>query len=474
MKNKIINIVSQTIYFMFLAVSAILFLIILSLGIIPMKYLILGLIIIGVIYVPIGLGVFIKKVNSSIKIILSLICIIFIMGYVFVFHYLDSTLHFMERIRAGKYQIDNYYVIVNVDSNFNDVNNISSIGIYEPPLSKYDEALKQLDEKIDYEKTNYNSYTTLTNALFNNEVDAILMSASNKDIVSELISDFNNKIKTIYTIEIKSKNEVEISEVNVTKESFNIYVSGIDIFGDINSVSRSDVNMVITVNPTTHQVLLTSIPRDYYVQLHGTEGSRDKLTHAGLYGINMSIETIEDLLDINIDYYVRVNFTTLVNLVDAIGGIEVYSDTAVTAWTDPSCYFPVGNIKLDGKCALAYSRERYGYIDGDRHRVRNQQDVIKAIMNKALSSKTLITKYTQILESMGSSFQTNIPSEKIYDLINKQLDSMPNWDVYSYSLNGSDSSNITYTYGEELLYVMEPNMDTVKEAINKINLLMEN
>ena len=294
------------------------------------------------------------------------------------------------------------------------------------------------------------------------------MSASYKDIISEMIENFDNSIKIIYTIELKSESDIETTDKNVTKEPFSIYISGIDIYGDISSVSRSDVNMIATVNPVTHTILLTSIPRDYYVQLHGTTGSKDKLTHAGLYGINMSIETIEDLLDEEIDYYVRVNFTTLINLVDAIGGIDIYSDTAFRAWTDHSCYFKVGDMHLDGKCALAYARERHAYEGGDRHRVQNQQDVISAILTKALSSRTLITKYTNILESMGNSFQTNIPSEKIYELINEQLDTMPNWTFDKYSLNGYDDLNVTYTFGSQLLYVMRPDESTIIEARNKM------
>ena len=256
---------------------------------------------------------------------------------------------------------------------------------------------------------------------------------------------------------------------SVTTESFNIYVSGIDTYGDISTRSRSDVNMVITVNPKTNTILLTSIPRDFYVQLNGTTGSKDKLTHAGLYGVDMSIKTIEDLLSIDIDYFLRVNFSTLVSVVDLIGGIDVYSDKGFRPWTAPDIYIPKGNVRMDGKTALAFSRERYAYVEGDRHRVQNQQDVISAIIKKMTTSTALLTKYTQLLDSISNSFETNINMGEVSKLMKLQLNKMPSWNIQKYSVNGFDSSNYTYTFGKQLLYVMEPDYATVKSATSYIN-----
>lgn len=472
--KKPLIIISSIIFGILLIISIILFSIIIKLNIIPFKYLILPIILYIVILIGIGIIAIKRKFKVWFKIFIDIISIILIAGLVLVLYYLNSTLHFMDKIQADEYQIENYYVLVHKDSEIESLEDISTLGILDKQDNKYKEALAKLTEEVEYEKIDYKTYIELGKALIERKVDSILMTASYKDIVSEVIEEFNDSIKNIYTIELKSESVIEINKKDVKEEPFNIYISGIDIYGDINSVSRSDVNMLMTVNPNTHEILLTSIPRDYYVRLHGTTGYKDKLTHAGLYGINMSIETIEDLLDEEINYYIRVNFTTLVNLVDAIGGIDIYSDTAFRAWTDHSCYFTVGNMHLGGKCALAYARERFAYQEGDRHRVRNQQDVISAIMNKALSSRTLITKYTSILESMGNSFQTNIPSESIYELINKQLETMPNWKFDTYSLNGYDSSNGTYTFGNQQLYVMEPDENTIIEARNKIDKCKEN
>ena len=464
-QNKKILIISNIILGIYLLISLFLLGIIIKLSVLPLKYILIILPIYIIFTLLFGFLTIKKNIKSGIKIFIDVILSILIIIYSSGLIYLNKTLNFMDKIKAKDYQTEEYYVIVLKDSDYDNVNQIKEIGIYESK-NNYKNALEELHKKIDFTEKKYNNYTNAVNNLLNKKVEAVFISSSHKSILEEQL-DFD-KIKIIDTTEIKIKNDVKIEDIDVTKESFNIYISGIDIYGNISQVSRSDVNMIATINPRTHEILLTSIPRDYYVKLHGTTGYKDKLTHAGLYGINMSIETLEDLFEIEIDYYVRVNFTTLVNLVDAIGGVDITSDKAFTARTNGSCTYVKGKNHLDGKCALAFSRERYAYSEGDRHRVQNQQAVITAILNKALSSSTLVKKYSSILESMGSSFQTNMPQDKIYSLVNMQLDSMPKWNITSISVNGKDSSNYTYSYSAGKLYVMEPDMSTVVNTTNKI------
>ena len=464
-QNKKILIISNIILGIYLLISLFLLGIIIKLSVLPLKYILIILPIYIIFTLLFGFLTIKKNIKSGIKIFIDVILSILIIIYSSGLIYLNKTLNFMDKIKAKDYQTEEYYVIVLKDSDYDNVNQIKEIGIYESN-DNYKNALEELHKKIDFTEKKYNNYTNAVNNLLNKKVEAVFISSSHKSILEEQL-DFD-KIKIIDTTEIKIKNDVKIEDIDVTKESFNIYISGIDIYGNISQVSRSDVNMIATINPRTHEILLTSIPRDYYVRLHGTTGYKDKLTHAGLYGINMSIETLEDLFEIEIDYYVRVNFTTLVNLVDAIGGVDITSDKAFTARTNGSCTYVKGKNHLDGKCALAFSRERYAYSEGDRHRVQNQQSVITAILNKALSSSTLVKKYSSILESMGSSFQTNMPQDKIYSLVNMQLDSMPKWNITSISVNGKDSSNYTYSYSAGKLYVMEPDMSTVVNTTNKI------
>jgi len=472
---KTVNILTKIIYTILLLLSIILFGLIIYLNIIPYKYIVPMIIIYLIVLLLMAIVAFKNSFKLWIKISVNIISLVLSGLIITILVYLNTTLNFMDKIKASKYQIEEYYVIVNNDSTYNDIEQLNNkkLGIYDDISGNLDKSLNKLKETVNLEENKYNDFFEASYALMNTEIDVIVLSSSYKAIIEDIIKDFSSKTKIIYTIEIKIENEIENNEVNVTKEAFNIYLSGIDIFGSISLISRSDVNMVITINPNTHKILLTSIPRDYYVQLHGTTGYKDKLTHAGIYGINMSIKTVEDLLEESMDYYARVNFTTLINLVDAIGGIDIYSDTAFTAWGDRDCKFKVGTQHVGGKCALAFARERHAYTEGDRHRVQNQQDVIKAIINKTLSSKTLITKYSKILDSMSSSFQTNMPSNNIYDLINMQLDTMSNWDIESYSLDGTDSSGYTYSSGSELLYVMEPNYESIQIARYKINQIIE-
>ena len=464
--KKRINLVSKIIFVLYALISIFLLGLVLSLKVLPSKYLLILIPIYLLFTVGSGFIVFKDKFKSWLKIVMDVIYVILIGIMSFGLYYLNTTLNFMDKIKSKDYQIEEYYVIVLKDSKYETIKDLNNdlLAIYEDVNENYVKALNELDKKIDFKEKEYDTYIKASKALLDEQVDALFLSASYKSIVDDELENFESNVKILDKIELKGENKVETVEADVKNESFNIYISGIDIYGDISLVSRSDVNMIATVNPKTHTVLLTSIPRDYYVQLHGTKGYKDKLTHAGIYGINMSVNTIEDLLDIDINYYVRVNFTTLINIVDAIGGIDIYSDTAFTAWTNNKCVYKVGNMHLNGACALAFARERHAYQEGDRHRVQNQQDVLKAILNKALSSKTLITKYSSILESLGYSFQTSMPSDKIYELVNMQLDSMPSWEIKNYSVNGSDSHNYTYSYSAEKLYVMEPDMKTVEEA----------
>ncbi len=446
-----------------------------SMNVLPIKY--MG-ILLGI-YFPIifflVLLMLLKKLKLKIKIPCEVISVILIFILVLGISYLNKTMDFMGKIKDKKYQTENYYLIVLNESDYSTMDSLKdkTIGIHISTLESQRDALKGFNKKISYEKKEYSDFIKMGNDLLKKKIDAMFINGSYLSILQEEDATFESKTKIIDTVEIQIKNETVKKDIDVTKEPFNIYISGIDIYGNITSVSRSDVNMIVTVNPVTHKVLLTSIPRDYYVRLHGTTGYRDKLTHAGIYGVDMSISTLEDLLDIDINYYIRVNFTTLVELVDAIGGVEVYSDANITAYTNKACKFVLGNNHLDGACALAFARERYAYSSGDRHRVQNQQAILTAIINKALSSKTLITKYTNILSSLQSSFQTNMGSNKIYSLVNMQLDKMPSWNIESISLDGTGKSEYTYSYSGQKLYVMEPDLKTVEAAKEKISQIMQ-
>ena len=254
--------------------------------------------------------------------------------------------------------------------------------------------------------------------------------------------------------------------IRVSAESFVILISGIDTYGSISSVSRSDVNIVAIVNPVRAKVLLVSVPRDYYVPIiNGTtsngdaEPPMDKLTHAGLFGAQCTENTLEKLFDIPINYYVRVNFTSVVDIVDAIGGITVENDYAFEG-------FPVGVNECDGEKALEFARERYAFLDGDRQRGRNHMKVIEAVVTK-LSNPTLKYDYLQLYQVAKNSVETNIPDSDIKELIQLQLGKKPAWTVEKISVNGSDGRDYSYYEGKDL-YVMYPDQASIDEAKERI------
>ena len=327
----------------------------------------------------------------------------------------------------------------------------------------------ELTKKVRVTLVNQENLLDLGNKLIDKNVDVILTSATQYSMLGDEIKNFKESTKILYTIkhEIQTNTKAEDanSKYNIKSGKFNVYISGIDTSGNISNVSRSDANILMSVNTNTHEALLTSIPRDYYVTLH-SYGAKDKLTHSGIYGINETVKTAEDLLDTDINYYVRVNFTTVIKLVDKLGGIDVYSDYN---FSRDGYNFKKGYNHVNGAAALVFSRERYSFASGDNQRVKNQQHVIEAVMKKVLNSTTLLTKYTDILDSLKGSFQTNIAQDDISSLVKDQINNMSSWTIKSNSLTGTGASSSTYSMGSTKLYVMVPNSTSVTSAKEKID-----
>ena len=274
-------------------------------------------------------------------------------------------------------------------------------------------------------------------------------------------------------------NELNVNTVtkNVSEEPFIVYISGIDSrnVSDIHEKSLSDVNMIIVVNPKTHKILMVNTPRDYYVGLKGDPNKLDKLTHAGSYGIDWSMQTLAALYDIDINYYIKVNFKSVVDIVNAIGGVTVESEQSFSSNASLSktrYYFKKGENTLNGDQALAFVRERYSLPGGDRQRGINQQKIISAVIDKVISPYILnSSNLKSLLDSFISNMKTNISYSEISDLIKMQLSKMPSWDIETVSVDGTGAYKTTYSMGSQSLYVMIPNqesIDTAKEAINAV------
>ena len=407
-----------------------------------------------------------KKIFQILGIFLSIIVIIVNSGLVFVYYKSNS---FFNKITNIEYETNNYAVIVLNDSKLNNLDDIVSIGLFYNEIDRnYKDAIVELDDKRELEKKEYDNVLTLVTDFLGKKVDALFVNENYIDIIDEGTDKFKENIKTIDTIAINTEVKQNRQLMNDIKKikSFNIYISGIDAYGPISTVARSDVNIIATVNMKTNQILLTNTPRDYYVQLHGTTGNKDKLTHAGVYGIDMSIQTLEDLYETNIDYYIRVNFNSLITLVDAIEGVDIYADQTVTT-LHYKVHVKQGWNHFNGEQALGYARERYAYMDGDRHRGRNQQQIIEAIIKKVTESKDINT-YIKLLSTLESGMQTNIDKKMINGMINLQVKNNYNWGVESLAVTGYDAGGYTYSYPGQYLYVMQPDIDSLNIAKNKI------
>lgn len=471
--NNKLDIFFKLIAFAFVVITIIFYISVLKMDLLPGLY--VTIFTIAEIVFTLAMVVGLVKKHRTYKItILCFIIVLFLSGiYIYVTNYTLATSDFLGNVFQEKAETEDYYVVVRKASSYNEVEDIANKTVYYFQIE--DDVQSELENKVDVQLEAQNSLTELGNDLLDEELDVIFISASQHAILSEEIENFEQDTKIIYT----ATHEIEkiignaggdsSSKYTVENGIFNVMISGIDTAGSIRNVGRSDANIIVTINTNTHEVLLTSIPRDYYVTLHSKQ-AKDKLTHSGIYGINETVTTVEDLLDIDINYYVRVNFSTVEELVDTLGGIEVYSDYNFT--TTEGYHFNKGYNYINGEEALAFSRERQAFSAGDNQRVKNQQHVIEAIMKKVLNSSTILTKYTSILNALEDNFQTNIAQNEISSLVKEQLNNMSSWSIKSNSLVGTGASRTTYSLGNVYSYVMIPDSDSVDEAKQEIKNIM--
>lgn len=474
-KNKtkiLLNAISVLLMIILIASFGIFSYFVFKINVVPMKYLIVGFSIFLIVFIILLFFLFSKRkriIKGIAMILIVLLALLFCYGTT----YLANTYNFFKNTKK-EYDTLTYSILVLRDKSYNNLQDLKDRTILYLDDDYKEDIKKELERKTNYNESLSNEFGSIIDQLLNEEVDAIVLEESYIMLAREEVENFEDSTKVIYTFDVQVKayeEEQESSTVDITMEPFILYISGIDQYGNVTSVrGRSDVNQLVVVNPKTNHILLVNTPRDFYVQLAGTTGYKDKLTHAGIYGIDKSIKTLENFYDIDIDHYFRVNFNTVIKVVDIIGGIDIYSDKAFTPWTNKTVHIEEGWNHMNGAMALAYARERKTYTTGDRHRGENQQQVITAILNKVTSSSVLISKYNSILNTLDGSFQTDMSMNEITSFIKYQLDKMPTWNIESISVTGSDSKNYTYSMGTKyLLYVMEPDMTSVNAAKQKIN-----
>ena len=436
-----------------------------DLNVIPSKYLMIacGVLLVffaGLTYLQLGKHV--NKINRILgKILIVILTIILGGGNWYLYH----TGSAFRRMTGANKDLSVVSVVVHKDSPYYAISDLKDkevgvISVGDKALLEETVAKMKVDMKADFHSKEYTSYKSYADDLLNGKVDAILLNESSRGLIEDHFSEFNRKTRIItqYTYEKEAK---DISKgVDVLTKPFNVYITGIDTYGELVTVSRTDVNMIVSVNPNTHQILMLGIPRDYYVPQTCQNDQLDKLTHTGIFGVDCTIETMEHLMGIDINYYARVNFSSLINIVDALGGVEVESPFP---FRSKFGYEYVEGINhLNGKEALGFARERKSLADGDSERSRNQMRLLQGIINKAISP-AIITNYKDVLDAVSGSFQTNMSMDEMTAFVKAQLNSMKGWDIKQIQLTGTGATKFTPANGFDA-YVMIPNEVSITDS----------
>lgn len=430
-----------------------------------------------VVVLVVSLVLIIRKKGKLVVTVLLVIFLIVAAASLFAFKSLIDVAGNLNE--TASYSEIEMSVVVPANSSISDMTELSSV---QAPTgadgSNIDALLSQIksDKGVNLITDTVDSYQAAYENLINGSSQAMVLNSAYSSLLELSYDNYESNLKTIYTYKIKKNVSSDASSSD--KNVFNIYISGIDTYGSISTVSRSDVNIILTVNMNTHKILMTTTPRDSYVKIpDGGADQYDKLTHAGIYGIETSEKTLENLYDIDIDYYARLNFTSFMNLIDAIGGVTIYNDQAFTIHLDTGndYSFEVGNIDLSsGEEALAFVRERYDLNNGDYDRGNNQIKVVQAIVNK-LTSLNSVSNYSSITSTLTDSIQTNMSLDTMMDLANTQLDSGKKFTITSQEVTGTGSTGelTSYAMPTASLYMIQLDDASVSSASQAIKDVME-
>lgn len=417
------------------------------------------------------------------KIICVVLTLVLIFGSCMGGYYISKTGSLLTNItNVTKHAKNTVSVIVKQSSdikNKSQLNGLSVGTLRTIGTQGSSKALKELSKDgIVMNQSEYDSLSAMLEAFYNGEVDSIIINESSRSQILDMESyaDFDNNTRVVYQTSYKVENTDKANAVSdITSKPFNVLISGSDTRGGFDENGRSDVIMVATINPKTSTILLTSVPRDFYVTTACDaadgcmQGALDKITHTGIHGTNTTKRTVEQLLGIEINYTFKVGFDTVTDLVDALGGVDVYVEPGYAVSTSTFSVHE-GTNHLDGEHALAYARERYSYTEGDRQRTKNQQQVLMGIVNEA-TKPSVITKYASIMDAMSDTFSTTMSNEEISDLIKYQINNNPKWKMEQYMVDGTGDTLMCAELGDAAS-VMVPDQSTVKMAKDKINAVL--
>lgn len=453
-------------------ISALLVFFLIRTRVVPNKYIIMIGAILGLLPICF-IAMQLKKIPGIIASVLS-VALIALMCFGII--KVNQANKMMDEVTGNKTEVEVVNVYVGADDRVDSINQAVEKGYIFGTIDNINnEAVRETlnditaNSNIYVDTVKYNSVVQVAEAFLHGEIQGLIVSTGDISILEGMsdYQDFPKMLKII--LEKKIEREVAKDTTKRTdrtksdRDRFCAYISGIDTYGDVTLKSRSDVNIIAVVNFQTHTILLLSTPRDYYVNLAFESEPLDKLTHAGNYGIEMSMATLENLYNVDLDYYVRVNFTGFVNIIDTLGGVDVESEYEFASQLDDSgYYYEKGMNHLSGEAALYFARERYSFTEGDRQRGKNQMAVIKAVLNKLMSSE-LLNNYSSLMSQMKDCFQTNMTKDELGKLVQEQLDDGGSWNIVQYSVSGGDAMDYCYSVGGDA-YVMVPFQDTIDYA----------
>lgn len=455
---------------------------VIRLNVLPSKFLFpltIGVVVLDAIFILLLVYFGKNVVSKIICIVLTLfICVASCMGG----YYISKTQSVLSNItNVAKHAKNTVSVIVKESSSIKNKSQLNGVSVGSVRLNEQGskKVLKELSgEGIALNQTVYDSMTALLVAFYNGEVDSIIINESSRSQIldMEAYSNLDSNTRVVYQTSYKVKNNDSATSVSdITSKPFNVLISGSDTRGGFDENGRSDVIMVATVNPKTHTILLTSVPRDFYVTTACDagdgciQGALDKITHTGIHGTNTTKRTVEQLLGVEINYTFKVGFDTVTELVDVLGGVDVYVEPGYAVHTS---YLNVneGINHLNGEQALTFARERYSYTEGDRQRTKNQQQVLMGIVKEA-TKPSVITNYAAIMDTMANTFSTTMSNDEITDLIKYQLNNNPTWKMEQYMVDGTGDTLMCAELGDAAS-VMVPDQSTVKMAKDKINAVL--
>ncbi len=391
-------------------------------------------------------------------------------------YFITSTNRALDDVTGNKVEVEQINVYVSVDDPVDSINSAVDSGYVFGIIRNSDQeginnVINQINGDLGKEITTaeFDSVYDLAVAFESNQIQSFIINSGMIGLLesSEQYENYSSRLKVILEKEVESQIVEQVEEAPFDKNRFCMYISGIDTFGSVNIKSRSDVNIIAVINIETRTMLLVSTPRDYYVEFPNLGNRKDKLTHAGVFGIDTSMGTLEHLYDIDLSYYVRMNFTGFKAIIDELGGIDVYCENGFTGIDGD--VFEAGENHLDGERALAFARERMAFLEGDRMRGNNQMTVIKAVFEK-LQSSEFLSNYASIMDSLSGTFQTDMSKEEVGELVQRQLSDMKGWNIYSYSVSGSDGSDICSSVGAEayVMYPFEEDVEYAKQLITTV------